>query len=200
VTGPIIFVGDEKLPIAVMGLNAGENMFLRDDGLWAGPAIERTSQHGDQLAIAGGGTVAQTSRSDFRSALDASAPCLEPSKYPTGGLPQTIPSVWFSAASAAGSLHVEGRGWGHGVGMVQWGAYGKARRGLSYRRILGFYYGGLRPVSIREPGSIRVIVASGLTSVQVRASAPLAVDGRPTGATALIVSGGERLTVSARPG
>ena len=27
VTGPIIFVGDEKLPIAVMGLNAGENMF-----------------------------------------------------------------------------------------------------------------------------------------------------------------------------
>src|SRR6185503_10014677 len=34
VTGPIIFVGDEKLPIAVMGLNAGENMFLRPDGLF----------------------------------------------------------------------------------------------------------------------------------------------------------------------
>ena len=32
VTGPIIFVGDEKLPLAVMGLNAGENMFVRDDG------------------------------------------------------------------------------------------------------------------------------------------------------------------------
>jgi hypothetical protein len=34
VTGPIIFVGEEKLPIAVMGLNAGENMFVRDDGLF----------------------------------------------------------------------------------------------------------------------------------------------------------------------
>ena len=34
VTGPIIFVGDEKLPIAVMGLNAGENMFVRDNGLF----------------------------------------------------------------------------------------------------------------------------------------------------------------------
>ncbi|MGZ6020148.1 MAG: SapC family protein [Phenylobacterium sp.] len=33
-TGPIIFVGEEKLPIAVMGLNAGENMFVRDDGLF----------------------------------------------------------------------------------------------------------------------------------------------------------------------
>jgi hypothetical protein len=32
VTGPIIFVGDEKLPLAVMGLNSGENMFVRDDG------------------------------------------------------------------------------------------------------------------------------------------------------------------------
>lgn len=34
VTGPIIFVGDEKLPIAVMGLNAGENMFVQAEGLF----------------------------------------------------------------------------------------------------------------------------------------------------------------------
>jgi hypothetical protein len=33
-TGPIIFVGDEKMPIAVMGLNAGENMFVGDNGLF----------------------------------------------------------------------------------------------------------------------------------------------------------------------
>jgi hypothetical protein len=32
VTGPIIFVGDEKLPIAVIGLNASDNMFVKDDG------------------------------------------------------------------------------------------------------------------------------------------------------------------------
>ena len=34
VTGPIIFVGDERLPLAVMGLNAGDNMFVRPDGLF----------------------------------------------------------------------------------------------------------------------------------------------------------------------
>jgi len=34
VTGPIIFVGEEKLPIAVMGLNPGDNMFVRPDGLF----------------------------------------------------------------------------------------------------------------------------------------------------------------------
>ncbi len=34
VTGPIIFVGDEKMPIAVMGLNTGDNMFVQDNGLF----------------------------------------------------------------------------------------------------------------------------------------------------------------------
>ena len=86
-------------------------------------------------------------------------------------MPLTVPSPWIAVTTRHGAV-LTGRGWGHGVGMVQWGAYGKARRGLSYRRILGFYYGGLRPVRIREPGSIRVIVASGLTSVEVQLLRP----------------------------
>lgn len=35
-----------------------------------------------------------------------------------------------------------GRGFGHGVGMSQWGAYGLARRGEDYQRILLHYYRG----------------------------------------------------------
>ena len=34
VTGPIIFVGEEKMPLAVMGLNHDENMFVRDSGVF----------------------------------------------------------------------------------------------------------------------------------------------------------------------
>jgi stage II sporulation protein D len=34
----------------------------------------------------------------------------------------------------------EGRGWGHGVGMSQWGAYQMAKEGYTYRQILEFYY------------------------------------------------------------
>src|SRR3546814_20501679 len=34
VTGPIIFVGEDKLPIAVMGLNGGANMFVGENGLF----------------------------------------------------------------------------------------------------------------------------------------------------------------------
>ena len=32
VSGPIIFVGDDKVPLAVMGLNQGDNLFVKDDG------------------------------------------------------------------------------------------------------------------------------------------------------------------------
>jgi stage II sporulation protein D len=36
-----------------------------------------------------------------------------------------------------------GRGWGHGVGMCQVGAYGLARQGLTYEKILKAYYTGI---------------------------------------------------------
>jgi len=36
----------------------------------------------------------------------------------------------------------DGRGWGHGVGMCQWGAKGKAQSGSTWRKILGYYYPG----------------------------------------------------------
>jgi stage II sporulation protein D len=40
------------------------------------------------------------------------------------------------------SLELRGRGNGHGVGMCQWGAIGRARAGQDYRLILNTYYPG----------------------------------------------------------
>ncbi len=37
---------------------------------------------------------------------------------------------------------VNGAGWGHGKGMSQYGASGAAKKGLTYDKILGFYYTG----------------------------------------------------------
>ena len=49
----------------------------------------------------------------------------------------------FTVAAAAPSIAMEetsftvsGRGWGHGIGMSQWGAYGLAKQGSSYKTIL----------------------------------------------------------------
>lgn len=41
-----------------------------------------------------------------------------------------------------------GRGWGHGVGMCQVGAYGLAKQGLNYEQILKTYYSGVELTKI----------------------------------------------------
>ena len=41
-----------------------------------------------------------------------------------------------------GGLSLRGRGYGHGIGMCQWGAIGRSRAGHSYREILSHYYPG----------------------------------------------------------
>jgi stage II sporulation protein D len=51
----------------------------------------------------------------------------------------------LSAATNGGevsSLTLNGRGYGHGIGMCQWGAIGRARAGQNYRTILETYYPG----------------------------------------------------------
>ncbi len=63
-----------------------------------------------------------------------------------------------------------GGGWGHGVGMSQWGAYGQAVQGRSFEQILATYYPGT--VLGRHPRQVvRVLLREGATSVRVLAGA-----------------------------
>ena len=45
---------------------------------------------------------------------------------------------------------VNGRGWGHGVGMCQWGAYHMAKKRYEYKSILEYYYPGAKITKISE--------------------------------------------------
>jgi len=71
-----------------------------------------------------------------------------------------------SSASAATTLVVSGKGWGHGVGMSQWGAYGYASHGWSWRRILAHYYPGTE-VGVAPRSRVRVLLARGQVQVRV---------------------------------
>jgi stage II sporulation protein D len=55
--------------------------------------------------------------------------------HSTGG--QTTMSVF------GGNVSIVGRGWGHGVGMSQFGARGMAEAGYTYVQILKHYYTGI---------------------------------------------------------
>jgi len=61
------------------------------------------------------------------------------------------------APGAAGGTRViiKGGGWGHGIGMSQYGAYGRALRGESSQQILEHYYSGAN-VTERDMMRIRV--------------------------------------------
>jgi SpoIID/LytB domain protein len=59
-------------------------------------------------------------------------------------------------ASAAQNYVFKGAGYGHGVGMSQYGALGMARAGKSYDQILKYYYTGVTVGSKTLPSTIRV--------------------------------------------
>jgi stage II sporulation protein D len=71
-----------------------------------------------------------------------------------------------AAARAATIFVVKGAGFGHGVGMSQYGAYGYALHGWGYRRILGHYYTGTT-IGTSPRRSIRVLLQSSRRSITV---------------------------------
>jgi len=82
------------------------------------------------------------------------------------------PSIATSAASS--TLVIDGHGWGHGVGMSQWGADGYALHGWSYRQILVHYYQGTTIGTEPDP-PIRVLLAGGRTRVTIASDSPWSV-------------------------
>ena len=55
-----------------------------------------------------------------------------------------------SSTEQSDSVVLSGQGWGHGVGMCQWGAIGMAKRGADYFQILARYFVGTRIDSLED--------------------------------------------------
>ena len=53
-----------------------------------------------------------------------------------------------SSSGGSGTFVITGSGWGHSVGMSQWGAYSMAQSGYTYDQFLTFYYTG---IEVRQP-------------------------------------------------
>jgi SpoIID/LytB domain protein len=72
----------------------------------------------------------------------------------------------------AGTVTLMGHGYGHGIGMSQYGAQGAARQGITYDTILSTYYPGT--TLGKKSGSIRVLVSQDTSDpVDVKASSGL---------------------------
>ncbi|MFW5933635.1 MAG: SpoIID/LytB domain-containing protein, partial [Actinomycetota bacterium] len=128
------------------------------------------------------GTEVVVGAGELRDLLSRVAPDARPDRYPGPAadglrrLPSTVPTARYDIAIDDGEVVLEGRGWGHGVGMSQYGARGRAASGDSYREILAAYYDGAVPTQSQHlPERIRVDlgVAEGLT---IGSDRPMTVD------------------------
>lgn len=111
----------------------------------------------------------QLGSDSFRQKIDSGVPA-------PSGFSQTLPSDRFQITTSGPDMIVTGGGRGHGIGLSQYGALGKADRGQSDSQILADYYGGLRPIA---PGhlasSVRVGLADGKGQLSVGGPTPFRV-------------------------
>jgi len=97
------------------------------------------------------GTDVEVGTGNLRDFLSSVAPDLFPERFPPlredglRPLPSTVPTARYDIEVTDDEVILHGQGWGHGVGMGQYGARGRAEDGADYDEILAAYYNGLRP-------------------------------------------------------
>jgi stage II sporulation protein D len=80
-----------------------------------------------------------------------------------------------AVARPATTFVLKGHGWGHGIGLAQYGAKGYADRGESYAWILGHYYPNT--VLAERKAKRRVLLASGRSSISLGSNAEFSARG-----------------------
>jgi SpoIID/LytB domain protein len=102
--------------------------------------------------------------------------------------------VWMGAPPLAGAadsdIVFDGRGYGHGRGMSQWGAYGFAvDYGADYQSILNLYYGGTTAAGDAGNPLVDVELLSTRAREAIITGPGLAVNGVPIGRDAVRIRG-----------
>ena len=90
-------------------------------------------------------------------------------------VPPAAPAAAAGLTLLGSSVTFYGRGWGHGVGLSQYGARGRALAGASAADILAHYYQGTTIGTVPDGMTVRVLL---LAARAVSSAAPLTVVGR----------------------
>ena len=84
----------------------------------------------------------------------------------------TVKSTYFDLDKKRNRYVFDGHGFGHGVGLSQWGAHAMALDGRSFDQILDFYYDGTRLQSMPQRTSVTAEVTMA-SLVEAEASSPI---------------------------
>ena len=136
--------------------------------------VTRRSASGraEVLEVTGQGAPAELSASSFRFAVDRAL-----------GWNQ-MRSDWYTVSVSGAALEMKGRGYGHGVGLCQAGAYEMAAEGHSDKEILSFYFPGAVAGITPAGDSWRRVAAAGWTLLTTDPASPLVGQGNTAWAKA----------------
>lgn len=110
------------------------------------------------------------------------------------------------AASSGTGVVFRGHGWGHGLGMSQYGAQGAARLGCSHAEILLAYYPGthLAQRTLEAPVELSLSTAARRSTVRAEAPVSWSADGRsvtqPRLSTWTVTTTAGRMTLTSQTG
>src|SRR5437667_100119 len=99
-----------------------------------------------------------------------------------------------AAATGTATFVVTGHGWGHGVGMSQYGAYGYAQKGVGYAKIVLHYFPGTE-LGAAPVSKVRVLLTSGVSTFPLGSAADFRVRDA-TGAVHDVSAGSYTLTAA----
>jgi stage II sporulation protein D len=95
----------------------------------------------------------------------------------------TLLALAVAAATAVAAPSAQGRtvftltghGWGHGIGLSQYGALGYAQHGWAYEAILAHYYSGTTLSALPNPVQLRIQLATGRSSYAISGASKITV-------------------------
>lgn len=176
--------------------------------------ITRGRGQPNQVVVTGqDGSRAQVTAGALQDFLNRVAPSTYPDDFPGPrrdgrSLPSTVPTTRYEIEVTDDQVILHGSGWGHAVGMGQYGAMGKAERGMPHDDILATYYNGVRPtVDDRAPDRIRVGLGDQLDELTLHADGPFqvrvggqAITDRGLGTWTIQTAGNRTMRLVAPPG
>jgi stage II sporulation protein D len=98
-------------------------------------------------------------------------------------------------AHAASRLVIRGAGFGHGIGMSQYGAYGLSLQGVGYQAILARYYTGTQLAQVAAEPEVRVLLQGGQRKISFSGAARLGTQALDPAKTYNVIRGGSGLII-----
>jgi SpoIID/LytB domain protein len=137
-------------------------------------ATKGTDWYAAVRAVNGAAKGSYSALKGFNMGTGAAPTAVRPSSLGlSAATPDPAPSTSVDTVMpSGGAVTINGHGYGHGIGMSQYGAQGAARQGVTYDTILSTYYPGT--TLGRRSGSIRVLISQDTSDpVDVQAASGL---------------------------